>query len=179
MRTRLRVQAPDLVYHVASRAVDKQRIFGIVDGDRHVFLALLAKTVERCGWVVHAYCVMGNHFHLVLETPHANLAAGMQYLKSSYAMWFNELRPREGALINPVRAGLCAHPADWSWSSYRATAGIVHEPPFLTTSFIYDLFGGGDLGRRRYAEFVVAALDRPGVSSRRVLAQSQATARTA
>src|SRR4051794_22535210 len=181
--SRIRIQVPDVVYHVASRGVDKQPIFGVVDGDRFVFLALLAKTVERYGWRLHAYCLMGNHFHLVVETPEANIAAGMQYLKSSYALWFNDFRPREGTLferryysdvileeghlfalcryvvLNPVRAGLCRPPADWPWSSYRATAGIAAPPAWLHTDLIYAIFGGGSAAQRRYVEFVIAALD--------------------
>lgn len=169
-----RVQAPDVVYHVASRAVDKQLIFGVVDGDRPVFQALLARTVLRYAWNLHAYCVMGNHFHLVLDTPEANIARGMQYLKSSYALWFNASKPREGALferryfaevledeahavavcryvvLNPVRARLCLHPADWSWSSYRATAGIVALPAFLQLELVHALVGGA----RHYPSFV-------------------------
>jgi len=170
----LRVQAPDVLYHVASRAVDKQLIFGVVEGDRAVFQALLARTVARYVWNLHAYCVMGNHFHLVLDTPNANIARGMQYLKSSYALWFNDCKPREGCLferryfsdllddeahavavcryvvLNPVRARLCLHPADWPWSSYRATAGIVQQPAFLQNELVHALVGGV----RHYPSFV-------------------------
>jgi putative transposase len=203
MGSAIRIQAPELVYHVASRGVDKQRIFGVVDGDRFVFVALLAKTVERYGLVVHAYCLMGNHFHLVVETPNANLGDAIRYLKSSYALWFNDFRPREGTLferryfsevivdeahafalcryvvLNPVRAGLCRHPVDWGWSSYRATAGISERVAWLETKLIHDIFGGGDLGRRRYVQFVAAALEEPGVVWSRVLPLGQATSRTA
>lgn len=203
MGSALRVQAPDVVYHVASRGVDKQRIFGVTDGDRFVFLALLARTVERYGWQLYAYCLMGNHFHLVLETPEGNIAAGMRDLKSAYALWFNAVRPREGVLFerryfsesivdeahafalcryvvrNPVRAGMCAHPADWSWSSYRATAGIVAPPKWLNVDFIHAMFGGGANACRRYTEFVAAAMDEPSGSNRRVLPQGRDTARSA
>ena len=183
MRTRLRVQAADVLYHVTSRGVDRQRIFGVVDGDRAVFHALLARTVDRYGWNLHAYCLMGNHFHLVFDTPGANIAAGMQHLKSTYALWFNGGRPREGCLferryfsrvvedewgaaevcryvvLNPVRARLCRHPADWAWSSYRASAGIIDVPPFLRCDLLHELVGGS----RKYAAFVAAGLALPGV----------------
>jgi REP element-mobilizing transposase RayT len=181
MTTQIRVQAADVLYHVTSRGVDKQMIFGVLPGDRAVFLKLLERTVTRYGWIVHAYCLMGNHFHLVLETPEANIAAGMQYLKSSYALWFNDCKPREGHLferryfsavldrehhlfnvcryvvLNPVRAGLCRHPADWAWSSYRATASIVEKPAFLTVAFVHALFGGS-MPWRHYIQFVADAL---------------------
>jgi REP element-mobilizing transposase RayT len=177
MGSPLRVQAPDVVYHVASRAVDRQLIFGVVDGDRAVFQALLTRTVLRYAWNLHAYCVMGNHFHLVLDTPEANIARGMQYLKSSFALWFNANKPREGAIferryfdevlvdeahavavcryvvLNPVRARLCLHPADWAWSSYRATAGIVPPPAFLRLELVHTLVGGA----RHYPSFVAEA----------------------
>jgi putative transposase len=186
-----RVQAPDVLYHVASRGVDRQMIFGVVDGDRWVFMSLLANTVQRYGWNLHAYCVMGNHFHLVLDTPYSNIGDGMRYLKSSYALWFNALRPREGHLferryfaaildheahlfavcrytvLNPVRAGLCVHPADWAWSSYRASAGIVKPPPFLQLDLVHAIFGGGKDGTRGY----VRAVAELPVSSGRVLPQ--------
>ena len=168
------MQAPDVLYHVASRGVDKQLIFGVIEGDRAVFESILGRTVLRYAWNLHAYCLMGNHFHLVLDTPQANIARGMQYLKSSYALWFNACRPREGALferryfddllvdeahavavcryvvLNPVRARLCLHPADWAWSSYRATAGIVQPPAFLQPEFVHALVGGA----RHYPSFV-------------------------
>jgi REP-associated tyrosine transposase len=181
---KLRVQAPDVIYHVASRGVDKQAIFGVVEADRAVFMALLARTVERYRWNLHAYCLMGNHFHLVLDTPDANIARGMQYLKSSYALWFNDCKPRQGCLferryyddiledeahavavcryvvLNPVRARLCLHPADWRWSSYRATAGMAASPPFLETEFVHALVGG----RRHYPAFVAEGYGLAAVS---------------
>lgn len=184
-----RVQAADVLYHVASRGVDRQMVFGVVDGDRFVFMALLANTVQRYGWNLHAYCLMGNHFHLVIDTPNANIAAGMQYLKSAYALWFNGLRVREGHLferryfaeilehdahlfsvcrytvLNPVRARLCSHPADWAWSSYRATAEIIERPAFLQLELVHEIFGGGPDAARRY----VRAVAELPVSSGRVL----------
>lgn len=178
-----RIQSNEVMYHVCSRGVDKQPIFGVVDGDRPVFIKLLERTVARYRWQLHAYCLMGNHFHLVLDTPDANIAAGMQYLKSAYALWFNDAKPREGHLferryyaghidrdahffaaccyvvLNPVRAGLCRHPGDWPWSSYLATAGRVTPPAFLQTRFLYELFGGPPAAALRYEQFVAAALE--------------------
>lgn len=180
-----RIQAPDVLYHVCSRGVDKQHIFGLIDDDRPFFIRLLGRTVDRYGWRLHAYCLMGNHFHLVLETPHANIAVGMQYLKSVYALWFNDSKPREGHLferrywadllvreehlfatsryvvLNPVRAGICSHPGDWPWSSYAATAGLVPCPDFLTTEFIHGIFSGPTPATRRYEQFVLGELPSP------------------
>lgn len=178
MPRELRVQVPDVTYHVGSRGVDKRPIFDVVENDRVYFLALLSRVVERYGWLCHAYCLMGNHFHLLVETPDANIAAGMQYLKGRYAAWFNEECERVGALferryfgelvetekhayelarylvLNPVRAGLCEHPRDWEWSSYRAEVGLVRRPAFLQGRYVRNLFGDGPEGVARYVRFV-------------------------
>ena len=195
MGSPLRIQSDDVLYHVVSRGVDKQMIFGVLNGDRHVFRKLLERTVIRYGWQLHAYCLMGNHFHLVLDTPQSNIGDGMRYLKSAYALWFNAEKPREGHLfervyyadvleqeahlfavcryvvLNPVRAGLCLHPADWRWSSYRATAALVPAPAFLTTDFLYEIFGGTAAGPRHYAQFVLDSLVPPHRPFGRVLPQ--------
>jgi REP element-mobilizing transposase RayT len=170
MARKPRLQVADVVYHVGSRGVERRPIFDVIRGDRAYFFVLLAQTVTRYQWLVHAYCLMGNHFHLVVETPQANLAAGMQYLKGRYAIWFNEAYAREGALferryfselvateahvyelmryvvLNPVRANLCAHPREWPSSSYAATVGAVEAPPFLDLRLFHDLYGPGPRG---------------------------------
>jgi REP element-mobilizing transposase RayT len=164
------MQTADVLYHVGSRGVEKRQIFDVVRSDREYFLELLEGTVRRYRWRCHAYCLMGNHFHLAVETPDANLAAGMQYLKGRYAMWFNLQIGREGAfferryfdevvdneahafelaryiVLNPVRAGLCAHPREWKWSSYPAAVGAVRPPPFLDLAGLRMLFGDGPRG---------------------------------
>jgi putative transposase len=181
----LRFEAPDVLYHVGSRGVEKRPIFDCASSDREHFLGLLTKVVRKLEWRVHAYCLMGNHFHLVLDTPHANLSRGMQYLKGQYAQWFNAVVGREGALferrfwrrialseayvlelsryvvLNPVRAGLVRSPDEWPWSSYQATVGLDGVPPFLTASGVLDLFGGGRLACIRYAQFVGEAVGLP------------------
>jgi putative transposase len=173
-----RLQIPDVVYHVGSRGVEKRQIFDVIRGDRDVFVEFLEITVRRHRWLCHAYCLMGNHFHLAVETPEANLADGMRYLKSRYAIWFNQQNDRGGALferryfdelvdneahayelaryiiLNPVRAKLCAHPRDWRWSSYRAAVGAVKPPGFLYLDGLRDLFGDGPRGLVRYERFV-------------------------
>lgn len=173
-----RIEAPDVLYHVGSRGVEKRPIFDCARDDRETFLELLAKSVRKFGWQVHAYCLMGNHFHLVLDTPNANLSDGMKYLKGQYAQWFNAVCGREGALferrfwsrialseayvlelsryivLNPVRAGFARRPDEWPWSSYQATVGLDGVPEFLTVNGVLDFFGGGRSGRVRYAQFV-------------------------
>jgi REP-associated tyrosine transposase len=186
-----RLQAADVLYHVSTRGVEKRDIFL---GTRSYlsFLSILEETVRRYGWICHAYCLMGNHYHLLVETPRANISLGMQHLNSAYATWFNIDRRREGALyerrfrdvvakrdahllelcryvvLNPVRAGWRRHPEDWLWSSYNATIGLVACPPFLSVEPTLALFGGGRTGAGRYAEFVAdgIVLARPDMSDR-------------
>ena len=154
-----RLQSDEVLYHLTTRGVDRRPIF-LDDDDRRFFLRLLARVVRLDGFVVHAYCLMTNHVHLLVETPRANLAHGMQRLLSHYAREHNARAGRRGHLFerryldrlvqteehlitsarylarNPVQAHLCAHPADWRWSSYRATAGLIPRPRFLTTTHI-------------------------------------------
>jgi putative transposase len=186
-----RIQIADVVYHVGSRGVEKRPIFDVINGDRAVFLELLELTVKRYRWRCHAYCLMGNHFHLAVETPDANIAAGMQYLKGRYAAWFNKYNAREGALferryfgelvvtdahayelsryivLNPVRAQLCAHPRDWRWCSYAASVGAAKRPAFLHLDGLHELFGEGPQGIVRYELYVqdgIALREHPAVA---------------
>jgi putative transposase len=183
-----RVQQPETIYHVGSRGVDKQSIFDVVRWDREFFVELLGTTVATYHWRLHAYCLMGNHFHLVLDTPDANIGAGMRYLKGRYAQWFNKVKGREGALferrywdrmassepyvlalsryvvLNPVRCGWCRSPEEWPWSSYAATIGLEPAPRFLRTDDLLGWFGGGKTARLQYAEFVHDAMARTDTS---------------
>jgi putative transposase len=149
-----------------------------------MFLQLLGMAAKRFHWSVAAYVLMTNHFHLLIETPEANLSRGMQWLAGAYAMWFNRRHGRSGHLfqgrfhsflidrdeyfaevlryvvLNPVRAKLVAHPADYRWSSYRATAGLTATPEWLDTSAALAAFatarGSAEI---EYAAFVCAAIE--------------------
>lgn len=166
-----------MLYHVTSRGVDRRDIF-LGTRTYVAFLELLDQTVSRYGLICHAYCLMRNHFHLVVETPRANISAGMQFLKAEYASWFNVAAGREGALyerrfhevvveheshaialaryvaLNPVRAGWVHEPEDWLWSSYAATIGLTTRPRFLATELTLGLFGGGRDAGDRFAAYV-------------------------
>jgi putative transposase len=163
----LRVGDPGSIFHVTARGNRKQLIF-LDDGDRLLFLALLGQAVARCGWFCHAYCLMGNHYHAVIETPVFNLSEGMQRLNGRYAQMFNDRRVLSGHLfqgrfhseliatdahllssiryvvLNPVRAGLVGDAGAWEWSSYRATAGLARPPAFLAVERARRLFAEGD-----------------------------------
>src|SRR6266516_6260306 len=144
----LRTSLPDGSFHVTARGVNGSAIF-LDDHDRLAFLRLLAKAVRRYGWTVRAYCLMGNHYHLILETTQPRLSRGMQYLNGSYAQRFNLRHGRtrhlfgarfaawvieseghlrhaiEYLLANPVRAGICARIGDWPWSAARVLTGAA------------------------------------------------------
>jgi REP element-mobilizing transposase RayT len=143
------------MHHVTTRGAGRQDIF-LDYRDRVAFLLKLATVVNRHGWRCHAYCLMGNHHHLLVETREANLGEGMRLLNGDHARAFNRRHRRNGHLfgerfhaeliereshlletaryvvLNPVRAGLCRLPWEWPWSSFVATAGGNRPPPFLT-----------------------------------------------
>jgi REP element-mobilizing transposase RayT len=159
----LRLEYEGAVYHITSRGNARQDIF-LVDPDRELFLQTLADTVQRFGWICHAYCLMTNHYHLLVETPEANLSRGMRHLNGVYTQAFNRRHMRTGhvlqgrfkaivvereshllelaryVVLNPVRAKMIRSAKDWPWSSYRATAALVDAPPFLTTDWILEQF---------------------------------------
>ena len=137
----LRMQYAGALYHVTSRGNARHAIFRD-DFDRKVFLDLLETVTEDFHWLCHAYCLMANHYHLVIETPEANLSSGMRQLNGVYTMRFNRrhrtvghvlqgrfkaiLIQRESHLLevcryvvlNPVRAEGVKRPEEWKWSSY-------------------------------------------------------------
>jgi len=135
--------------------------------------------VERYHWICHAYCLMPNHYHLLVETPLANLSQGMRQLNGVYTQAFNRRHNRTGHLLqgrykailvekeshllelaryivlNPVRAGLVQHPRAWRWSSYRATVGEEEPSAFLTTDWILSQFHRERArAQREYRKFV-------------------------
>jgi REP element-mobilizing transposase RayT len=174
----LRVEYEGAVYHVTSRGNAGQDVF-LGDADRARFLNVLAEVIERFRWFCHAYCLMTNHYHLLVETPDANLSRGMQHLNSVYTQAFNRDHGRAGhvlqgrfksilvekeshllelaryVVLNPVRVKMVRSTRDWPWSSYRATAGVVEVPKFLTVSWILSQFHQ-ESGRavREYRKFV-------------------------
>jgi putative transposase len=180
----LRAQFENAVYHVTSRGNRKQEIYAD-SADRRYFLQVLERNVERYGWLTHAYCQMTNHYHLLVQTPLANISAGMQRLNAMYAEWFNWRHRVSGHLfqgrfhstlvetgeqfvetcryvaLNPVRAGIRDEPGDYRWSSYLPTAGKEPVPSFLALETIVELFGGRpDFAPKLYAAFVAAGVER-------------------
>ena len=134
------------------------------DADRGQWLHLLGLVGEQANWDIHAFCLMGNHYHLLVETPEGGLSEGLHDLNSRFAQWFNRRHRRRGHLfesrfrgiliqkeahllelsryivLNPVRAGLAPAAGDWRWSSYRATAGLAPRPDWLSVDSILGQF---------------------------------------
>jgi putative transposase len=159
-----RVVEPGGLYHVTTRGSNRGTIVWD-DCDIRALLALLELTAGRFNWRVLAYCVMTNHYHLLLRVPSCGLSEGMQLLNGSYSRRVGKRYGRDRHLfanrfgaehvetrshlleaarylpLNPVLAGLCEAPEDWPWSSYRATIGLAFPPPFLAVEEIRGLFG--------------------------------------
>jgi REP-associated tyrosine transposase len=173
----LRIEYPGALYHVTSRGDRQEAIFDD-DQDRIRFLDVLGEVVSRFRWRCHAYCLMGNHYHLMIETPEANLTKGMRQLNGVFTQWSNRRHKRIGHLfqgrykaihverdsyflelaryivLNPVRAAMVKHPRLWAWSSYGATIGTSRAPIWLTTDDLLAEFGNGAGVRRKYQQFI-------------------------
>lgn len=160
----LRIEYPGAVYHLTTRGNARQLIFRD-DADRARFLTTLSHVISRYAWRCHAYCLLGNHYHLLVETPTGNLARGMRQLNGIYTQAFNRRHGRVGHLfqgrytailvekeahllelcryvvLNPLRVKARHRVEDWRWSSYRATAGLAPVPAFLTVDWVLGHFG--------------------------------------
>jgi REP element-mobilizing transposase RayT len=174
----LRIEFPGAFYHVTSRGNERKTVFQS-NRDREKYLSYLESVHERYGAVIHTYCLMGNHYHLLLETPRGNLSKILQYVNGAYTTYFNIKRNRSGHLfqgrfkgilvdkdeyckelsryihLNPVRAGMVKAALEYPWSSYRYYVGREKKPKWLTTEFILGEFGGeGRRGYKHYREYV-------------------------
>jgi putative transposase len=173
----LRLEHPGALWHVTSRGNEKRDVYRD-DADRGRFLRILGRTVRQQGWILHAYVLMGNHYHLLMETPEPNLSSGIHDLNGLYAQTFNRRHERVGHLfqgrfkaillerethllelvryivLNPVRAGFVSKPGDWRWSNFRATCGLVRCPTWLATDWTLRQFGTGKDARTAYRAFV-------------------------
>lgn len=165
MSRALRIEFEGAIYHVTSRGNARADIY-LSDNDRKMFLEVLTHVVDRFGWLCHAYCLMDNHYHLMIETPQANLSRGMRQLNGMYTQRFNRGHKRVGHVFqgrfksivvdkdayllelsryivrNPVAAGMVADVASWPWSSYLAMVGKVSRPSFLHIDWLLSQFGG-------------------------------------
>lgn len=192
----LRVEYPGAYYHVYSRGIARDPI---LSGDAHkrLFLGILRTVVERYRLKVHCYCVMSNHYHLLLETPEGNLSLAMRQLHGVYGQKYNRLLKRPGPVfqgrfkacvveadaylltlcryivLNPVRARIVRKAEQWRWSSHRAMAGLAPVPAWLTTDFVLGRLGTGKgrAARRRYREFIEEGREERGRDVERMMRQ--------
>lgn len=178
----LRIEYDGAVYHVTSRGNERKNIFKD-DEDRMFFLDILKKANEKYNWLCHAYCLMNNHYHLLIETPDGNLSRGMRQLNGVYTQSYNKRHDRVGhifqgrykailvdkeshlletcryVVLNPVRAKAIENHGGWKWSSYRGTAGLEKPHPCLTTDWILGQFATGrKVASDKYREFIRAGI---------------------
>jgi putative transposase len=181
----LRIEYPGALYHVMTRGNGKQKIFRN-DKDRQTFLDLLNHIRARFRFICHAYCLMDNHYHLIIETPDGNLSWGMRQLNGVYTQKYNRNHKKTGhvfegrfkaiivdkdsyllelsryVVLNPVRIQMVEYPEEFKWSSYRSTIGLEESPPFLTIDWILGQFSKRKkTAEKLYADFVYEGTSRP------------------
>jgi putative transposase len=183
MGRQLRIEYPGAYYHVTARGNERKEVFKS-ERDRQKFLEYLESSVVRYGAIIHAYCLMINHYHVLLETSTGNLSQVMQHINGAYTNYFNAKRKRSGHLfqgrykailveadeyatelsryihLNPVRVGAASMPDEYRWSSYRDYIGLREAPKWLNTRFILGLFGGSKAAGQKYRMFVEEAIDK-------------------
>jgi len=154
-----RIEYEGAVYHVTNRG-DGQELIYREEADRNAFLGIMSEVASQFGWRIYVYCLMGNHYHFLLETPQANLSLGMKQLDQVYTRRYNWRYGRSGhvfqgrywsalvlndnylidaasyLLLNPVRAQLVHSPEEWRWSSCAAMAGLVPLPSWLDMDWL-------------------------------------------
>lgn len=174
----LRVEYPGAFYHVINRGNAGEDIFKSVR-DREKFYEYLGIASERFSIKIHTFCLMTNHYHLLIETPQANLGQAIQWINVSYAVYFNRKRFRKGHLfqgrykailveadeylkhlsryvhLNPLRARIVKELSSYPWSSYRHYIGASEPPAWLETAWLLDLFESrGKDAKSAYKQFV-------------------------
>ena len=183
----VRIEFEGALYHVTSRGDRREAIYED-DRDRTAFLEILDEVIQRFNWVCRAYCLMGNHYHLVIETPDGNLSKGMRQLNGVYTQASNRRHGRVGHLfqgrykavlvdrdaylleltryvvLNPVRAKMVKKPVDWPWSSYPAMVSATAPPKWLATDDLLAQFSTKrKVAIQRYAEFVAAGIGQESI----------------
>lgn len=178
----IRIEFPDALYHVTTRGDRREDIFED-DQDRREFLAILERVIAQFNWTCHAWCLMDNHYHLLIQTPDGNLSKGMRQLNGIYTQASNRRHQRAGHLfqgrfkailvdsdayllevsryvvLNPVRAGMVKKTEDWAWSSYRASVGLEPAAPWLAVDGLLAQFAKRrSLAQQRYAQFVAEGI---------------------
>jgi REP element-mobilizing transposase RayT len=175
----LRIEFKDAFYHIIQRGIERKNIF-ISNTDKNKFLSYIDFAHIGYGAIFHSYALMNNHYHLILQTPRANLSKVMHYLNTSYATYFNTKRKRVGPLyqgrfkavlvqqdeylhhlsryihLNPIRVNIVKDPIEYPWSSYKYFVSSAVPPQWMDTAFILSMFDENSLkGKKLYKEFVL------------------------
>lgn len=181
----LRLEFAGALYHVTSRGDRREDIYRC-DDDRMDWLAVLATVCARFNWVVHAFCQMSNHYHLLLETVEGDLSRGMRQLNGHYTQCFNRRHGLVGHLfqgrykailvqkeahlleltryvvLNPLRARMVTSLDEWRWSSYPMVMGHQAVPPWLDANWLLNQFGAlRSQALQKYGQFVMDGRDVP------------------
>jgi putative transposase len=176
----IRLEFPDALYHITSRGDRREDIYDD-DADREAFLKIFSKVIEQNNW--YSYCLMSNHYHLLVQTPDANLSKGMRQLNGIYTQYYNRRHGLTGHLfqgryksilvdqdayllelsryivLNPVKAGMVKSVEKWVWSSYRAMVGMTPSPEWLSSEFLLSQFSKQrKTAIKRYRQFVSEGL---------------------
>jgi len=182
----LRLEFAGALYHVTSRGDHREKIY-LDDQDRRTFLDLLGKEIFQQHWLCYAYCLMENHYHVLIETPEPNLVRGMRRLNGVYTQSFNRRHGRVGhvfqgrykailvdkenyllelcryIVLNPVRAKIAMTAEKWEWSSYRGTSGETAAAKWLAVDKVVSLFAGR---RSTYRRFVADGITQGSIWER-------------
>jgi len=181
----IRIEYAGVLYHITSRGNAREAIF-FTDEDRLSFLKILQDQCRTINWLCHAYCLMDNHYHLLIETPDGNLSKGMRQLNGVYTQTFNRHHNRVGhvfqgryrgilvekeayllelcryIVLNPVRAQMVRSAKEWPWSSYCSTAGYVEQDELLTSDWILASFAKSKTAAQiKYREFISQGKGQP------------------
>ncbi len=182
----IRIEFAGALYHVTSRGDRKEDIY-LDDTDRECFLFLLKQITKDYNWLVHAYCLMDNHYHLLIETPDGNLSKGMRQLNGVYTQKINRYHGNVGhvfqgrykailvqkesyllelaryIVLNPVRARMVKSVKDWPWSSYHQTSGRIRaKDHWITTEWLLSTFSQQfGVAQKKYQEFVAQGKNQP------------------
>ena len=180
----LRITYPGAFYHVTSRGNERKNVFKS-KRDREKFFEYLDSATQRYDAVIHVFCLMDNHYHLLLETPSGNLPQIMRHINGAYTTYFNVKRARSGHLfqgrykailveideyakelsryihLNPVRAKMVKTPEEYEWSSYQFYIGVQKPPEWLHRDFILGYFGDKvSIAQKGYHSFVSAMVNK-------------------
>jgi putative transposase len=178
----IRLEFPDALYHITSRGDRREDIYDD-DADREAFLKIFSKVIEQNNWYCYSYCLMSNHYHLLVQTPDANLSKGMRQLNGIYTQYYNRRHGLTGHLfqgryksilvdqdayllelsryivLNPVKSGMVKSVEKWVWSSYRAMVGMTPSSEWLSSEFLLSQFSKQrKTAIKRYRQFVSEGL---------------------